>query len=696
MVDIAEKHKSKIKALKDKVEESAMYFDANYKRFDEFFNFIFKTCLTPQDLENLATLMKPNLEFNCLEAYISRLRGEFADYEPSPKISAADGVSISMLTPKFIKTMKVLEAHLREIYSNATNDCLAYNIFTDQVAGGYSVMKVGTEYVNEMSFEQNIKLSRVFDPTLVGFDPMARDSHKGDGSYCFEIIPRTKEDFEAEFGKEALKGVAFTRGLQGVFNWSYKNEKQEIVKEVDFYEKQCKREKIVKLSNGASILKKHYEPIVEHINELGLLQAAPVVLEERWTQIETIHRYRFFENEVLEHTETSYKYLPLVFFDGNSVVIKEDESGTSCQMTRPQVYHAKGMQKLKNFAGQTIAAEIENMKMQTWVASKDAIPPEYLDGYINPQKASVLVFNEFLNGNKDVRLTPPREVQRTETPALVTEIFANSDGVIQGILGSYDAHQGNIVNGELSGKAIQAGALQSNMAAMPYLVGYIKGLNRVSEIIIDLIPKYYVTPRTIPIRDGSGKRKYTVINDERDENSIFFNYDPNSLQVKVEAGPNGALQKQQALEQIVRLMGTSEIFSQFMNSEGLDILFENIDIRGGDELKQKALEFMAKARQAAEESKGQPDPTQQLIETQKEIEFAKVEQRREANRGDLAIKTAQLAIDEQKAYAEFLKVQAEVEATLKKSELEELKIRSENAKDAIEMDMALVQEMMGI
>jgi len=45
-------------------------------------------------------------------------------------------------------------------------------------------------------------------------------------------------------------------------------------------------------------------------------------------------------------------------------------------MTRPYVYHAKGAQKLKNFAGITLANEMENIVQHKFMIAKEALPKE--------------------------------------------------------------------------------------------------------------------------------------------------------------------------------------------------------------------------------------------------------------------------------------------------------------------------------
>jgi hypothetical protein len=46
--------------------------------------------------------------------------------------------------------------------------------------------------------KQAIKIERC-EPTLTGFDKLARFSHKGDGRFCFQLFPKDKEEFLEEY-----------------------------------------------------------------------------------------------------------------------------------------------------------------------------------------------------------------------------------------------------------------------------------------------------------------------------------------------------------------------------------------------------------------------------------------------------------------------------------------------------------------
>lgn len=691
-MELAKRYTDRLPKLKEMVEASYLYFRKNSDRYSEFMRFVFDTSLTNEDITKLTALQKPTLEFNVLEAMISRLRGEFAKQEPGIMIRAEDGVPIEKFTPDFIKMMKVIEAYLREIITDSSNDGLQYNVYTDLLGGGYSVVEMFTDYINELSFDQQIIAKRVFDPTLTGFDPLARESHKGDGSYCFQLYPKSKEEFIEEFGEKAANGMKFSRGI-GNFSWSYNTQKKDIILLCDFYEKKKKKIKIVKLSNGHVIAKKHYEELLEEWNRREFIEVPPIPMEERESEIESIVRYRFCETTVLAYDETDYKYLPLIFIDGNSVDIKDYDSGAACQMTRPYAFHAKGIQRLKNFSGQTVGAEIENMVQHKFKVSVEAIPEDFQEAYRNVQQADVLMYNAFYKDNPEVPLTPPMEIQRTPTPPIVESTFLGSDRVTQAILGNYDSVLGTN-DKDISGIGIANGAIQSSAASTPYLMGYIKGLNRICQIALDLIPKYYVTPRSLPIRTPDGKRSYQIINTKLkngrpDPKSIEINYKPHELQVKVEAGVNTAIQKQVALDQIIRMMQASPLFAQFINTEGLETLLDNMDIRGIEGLKAKAVEFQEMLRKEQEEAGQQEPPEQQAIEAAREIEMAKIEQRAEESEAELTIQAAKVAIEKEKVNAQVAEIMNDIENKNAKLLLDQEKVDSENARTAVETAIEL-------
>lgn len=626
MTQVSNELASRHEEIKENIHESFLYFKKNYDRFQDFLRFVFVTTLNQETMTKLAALKKPPLQFNILEAYISRQRGEFMGHEPSVTVKAADGVNMANMPPDFLKMMEALEAHLREILLNTNNDQLGYKCYTDLLAGGFSCVEIFTDHVNSMSFEQNINVERSYNPCLVGYDPRARLSHKGDGDYCFKIIPMVKEQFENEFGKNATKEMGFNRSsnFEG-FKWSYKNETREIALVCEYFEKVRKKSKIVKLAdtvalrddyikafmkqNGVEIkqvmFKDDYNKMIELWPLANVLVMPPVYIDERNTIIESIDKITLCETGILERKHTNFEHLPLVFMDGNSIEVQGIATDVYEQVTRPMVYHARGAQIMKDVAGQNIVNEIDTTMQTKLMAALESMPAksEYRQGYTNFQQATTVLYNAFKDGNPDVPVPPPREIQRPPTPSIIIDAFMISDKLCQTILGSYDAQQGMQGN-DASGFAIQQGAMQSSAATRPYLMGYIQGLNRIAEIIVSLIPKYYLTPRTIPVLNSDGKRDYQMINDEQSAESIMMHYDPKDLMVRVEAGPSFGVQKQIAIEQVMMLMKINPKINQFVSEAGAEILLDNLDFKGVDRFK-SAFEEWSKNNKQSEQQQQQ-------------------------------------------------------------------------------------------
>ena len=585
-MDLSHEVTDQLERIKKNVRQAYDYFKDNYDRYNEFIRFVFECSLREEEITLLSTLSKPQLEFNVLEAYISRLLGEFSKQEPDIAVNADDQNIADPLT------IRVLEQHLRHTLNDHKNHHMRYQVYKDLLAGGFSVLKVSTDYANEMSFEQQINIDRVYDPTLCGFDQLARYSHKGDGRFCFELFPMAKDDFMEQYPHVNLDKLNFHRDFAG-FNWSYLNVTTPTLIVADYYEKKKKRTKIVKLANGETMRYKEYNDRLKSYD--GFMPPPAIVGQPRWTEIETIVRYRCIENMVLEYVETDFKHLPLIFVDGNSVLCKTPKNGNVKQVTRPYVYHAKGAQRLKNFAGISLANEIENLVQHKFKVSKESLPKEeeFLQAYKDVQKASVLVYNEFYEQNPDARVTPPQEIQRIQTPPEIVQAFVGADSLIQNILGSYDASLG-INDNQLSGVALIEAASQSNAAAMPYIVGLLLGLQRAAEIYVDLLPKYYKTPRTLPITDEEGHKNYVKIN-QQDGLNMF--YDANALNVVVKAGASFTVQKTRTLMMVKELAGMSPLFAEMVSTKGLNFILDNMEGRGIEQLKQMADQWVQEYEQ---------------------------------------------------------------------------------------------------
>lgn len=642
MKDVAGSYKGELPRIKDRVRNAHEYFKHNYDSFNEFRKFVFESSLTNDEITLLETIGRPQLEFNVLEAYLSRLLGEFSKQQPDIAVSAFDEDQADPLT------IKVTEQHLRHVFSDNNNEHMRYEVYKDLLSGGFSIIKVFTEYEHPMSLNQVIRMSRE-EPTLAGFDRLARMSHKGDGQFCFQLFPMDAEEFQEEYPNISISSISFRRDNSG-FNWSYLNDKGKIIVVGDYYEKKRKEETIVQVRDMGVMTMPKYRKMLDSWDDLTVPPA--IIGKPRKTLLDNIIRYRFIDNQIIEKPEeTDFSKLPLIFVDGNSILLKMQKNGNIRQVTRPYIYHAKGAQRLKNFAGISLANEIENTVQHKFMVAKEALPKEdkFMQAYENTQKESVLVYNAYHENNPELPINNPiREVQRVPAPPEIAQAFTGTDALIQNVLGSYDASLG-INDNQLSGVAIVEAASQSNATAMPYIVGCLQGFQRAAEVYVDLLPKYYTTPRTLPIIDEDGKRQFVKIN--QPDGLDMQDVNTNALNVSLKAGASFQVQKSRTIMMVKEMMGMSPLFAQFMAEKGLKFILENMEGHGIEELKDLTQEWLMQYEQEKQQALAAQQQNPALLKTQ--VDMAKLKQQEQKNHQQFAIDMAKLQQEDRKLHTDL-------------------------------------------
>lgn len=651
--------------IKENISQSYLYFQDNYNRFRDFRRYIFKETVNDQQKSFLRKLNRPVLEFNILEAPVSRLLGEFAKHEPSIYITPSEGVPVKS------EVIKFAEDHFRHALYVANKDNFAWDVYKDVLTGGFSAAKVCNDFASPMSFKQNIYIYKCFDPTLVGFDPIARASHKGDGNYCFEIFPMTEKDFEQELPGKDIKSIKYqtytnAQDIEG-FKWSYKDiQSNKIILLADYYEKKKIRTRIVQLSNGMVLTNKNYKRFEEEWRKREIagqiIEQIPKVVSKRWTIREVICRYRLIENQVIEYEETDYSFLPIVFIDGNSAILTSNNVNATYQMTRPYVYHGKGIQDMKNFAGQSLANYLNNLNQNKFIIKKESIPQDddSLESFKNVQRASNIIINAYSENNPDKPIPDPViPVMNPSAPPEIMNTFGISEQTLQSILGGFGSNFGKDDAG-LSGKAIIESLSIDNAAAMPYVVGYLQGLTQIANIFVDLLPKYLIGEREVPVMDKDGNKNYVSINRE---DTFSVDYAERALKVNIEAGINFQTQKNRAVQQIIALSQAMPSFAEFMNSaEGLPILIKNLDIYGADSLAEQVEPWLQRKQQQQEMMMQQQQQAMmqspQMIRAQAEMQKVQLEAQNNAFEQQMEI--AKQATNDKLADAKLLESEARI------------------------------------
>jgi hypothetical protein len=594
---VAKEYQDELKSIKEDIRNAYQYDKPNYDRYHKCRNFIYNTNLNEDDIEALQVLQKPAIETNILASIQARLVGNFAKQQPSYMVTQADGVE----KPVPSQIIDIVQGHLDYALSEANNDNFELEIYEDILSGGMSAIKLWTEYESPKSFKQKIKFSRVFDPTLCGGDPMARLVSKWDGRYVFENFPTRKKEFEREYDVDISK-LRYAKDIEG-FNWAYSNGKEDILIQSHYYRKKTKKKKLIYLTNGETVYSDMLDAYMEDWKK-NRIEQLPRIKDERKTDVTVIVRYHLIGTEILEVKEMDFPEFPLIFL-ARRQIIRPGTNSAAQAMSIPYMYHAIDAQRLMNFAGQTLANDLENMVQHKFKAALEGIPvqDEYGEAYSNIQKANLLVYNQFKDDNPDMRIDPPQEIQRVPAPPEVMGTFSTMPQIIQTIVGSNDAalalHDNN-----LSGEAIVQGATMSDATADPYVFAFLQGMNSLAQLYVNLMPKYLVDPMSLPVITKEGKRTHVPINGN---GGPKLNYDTDALKVKVKPALSSAIQRARSLQVMGYLSKTFPIFGQLMQTEGLSVILDNVEFNGSDKLKEALPKFMQQ-QQMMQQQAAQMDP----------------------------------------------------------------------------------------
>lgn len=653
---------SKLEELKAYVVAWHNYFKDNNDRFHADRRFVFKSSLNDQQKQQLEVLDRLPFEFNVLEAYLSRQIGEFAKQEP--------GFTVQQMPDSQghnPKLPEIIEGHFKAILYKTKKDQFEENTFSDIQSGGFSAFKVDHEYASPYTFNQEIVWRKCYDPTMCGWDVLARAPHKGDGDICFELVPMTKKQIKDQFGDKVNLTTVTYRTLGG-FTWGYKYGTEDIVLVCRMYQKQKKKKNLFFLADNTAMLESDYRQLLARYAAENRTEQPPIVKWKRKTTVTVIKEYKFISTDILEENDTIFTELPIIFVNGNSKYLRDGGEGSEMiEFTRSAFYQAKDAQKLKNIAGQALANELEMLVQHKFIAPLEGIPEQagYIEAYKKPQKASTLIYRAFKEDGI-TPIEPPREIVRPPIPPEVAGTFSQTDQNIQNILGAYNPQPET--PGVLSGVAIAQAAMQSSASEMPYINNYLASLNQAAKLSLDMFPKIYFNARSIMIIDKEQKQTWVPINGFAGSD-LSMKYNDSSMDVTIEAGVNFEVQKQFAVQNMIQVAQAVPAFGQLLNTAGLTVLLDNLDFRGADQLRVMADEMMKQAKQKQATQPQPPDPN-----TLKQMD---IQMRAQAAQDKMQIEQGKLQLQQQQLENEKLQIALEAEKATVQAKIDTQKDQTE-------------------
>lgn len=513
---------------------------------------------------------RPCLTINKLPQHVHQVTNDQRQNRPSVKVIPANDAANEAMA-------EVYNGVIRHIEYISDADVAYDTACENQVAYGEGYIRLLTDYCDESSFDQDIKIGRIRNSFSVYMDPLIQDPTGADARWCFITEDLTKTEYERLYPNAAPISTLMSLGVgdQSIQQWL--NEDTVRIAEYFYYELTKKR--LNQYPNGAAV----FEGTPED-KAFKALYGRP--LRSRDSEIKQVKWCKINGYEVLEESDWPGRWIPVVRVVGNEYEVdgRLYVSGL--------VRNAKDAQRMYNY---WVSQEAEML----------ALAPKapfigyggQFEGYETQWKTANTNNWPYLEVNPDVTdgagsiLPLPQRAQPPMASSGLLQAKAGAAEDIKNTTGQYNASLGMTSN-ERSGKAILARQREADTGTYHYVDNLARAIRHVGRQLVDIIPKIYDTERIARIigEDGeSSTVKFNPMQPEavkeiRDQNGTIIDkiYNPSvgKYDVCVITGPGYATKRQEALESMAQLLqGNPQLWA----AAG-DLFVKNMDWPGAQEL----------------------------------------------------------------------------------------------------------------
>jgi len=554
---------------------------------------------------------RPCLTINKLPQHVRQVTNDQRQNRPGAKVIPVDDNAD-------VEVADIFNGMIRHIEYISDADVAYDTACENQVSYGEGYIRLLTEYCEDNTFDQDIKIGRVRNSFSVYMDPTIQDPTGADAKWCFVTEDITKAEFERMYPDAAPITTLQSLGVgdQSISNWL----NEDTIRIADYYYIDFDRTTLNLYPGNATA----FEGTPEDKQLRAIYGKSKKSRESDRAKVKycKINGY-----EILEEREWAGKYIPVIRIVGNEFEVdgRLYVSGL--------VRNAKDAQRMYNY---WVSQEAEML----------ALAPKapfigyggQFEGYENQWKTANTQNWPYLEVNPDVTdgqggmLPLPQRAQPPMASSGLLQAKAGASEDIKSTTGQYNASLGMGSN-ERSGKAILARQREGDVGTYHYGDNLARGVRHVARQLVDLIPKIYDTQRIARIIGEDGETKMIKINPEQpqpvnkivDQQGIVIEkiYNPGVGKYDVVAitGPGYATKRQEALEAMAQLLqGNPQLWAV-----AGDLFVKNMDWPGAQEMSKR----FAKTIDPKFMSDGEDNPALQAAQQQMQAMGAEMDQMHE-------------------------------------------------------------------
>lgn len=513
---------------------------------------------------------RPCLTINKLPQHVRQVTNDQRQNRPTGKVIPVDDKAD-------VKVAEILNGIVKHVEYISDADVCYDTACENQTIHGEGYVRLVTEYCDDNTFDQDIKIKRVRNPFSVYLDPMAQDPCGADAQWGFVTEDMPLDEYHRTWPNASSASTLLSMGVgdRSISQWV--NEKT--VRIVEYFRITHEERTINLYPNNRVAVDGSPED-----RALKLTFGAP--LRTRRSDKKVVKWVKSNGFEELDSNVWPGRYIPIVRVVGNEFEIdgRIEISGL--------VRNAKDPQRMYNY---WVSQEAEML----------ALAPKapfigyagQFEGFENHWKTANTQNWPYLEVNADASdgqgnpLPLPQRAQPPMASSGLLQAKAGASEDIKSATGQYDASLGMVSN-ERSGKAILARQKEGDTGTYHYVDNLARAVRYVTRQIVDLVPSVYDTARVARIIGEDGSTKSARIDPQQaepmmqivDEQGVVIDtiYNPGvgRYDVVVISGPGYATKRQEALEAMAQLLqGNPDLWKV-----AGDLFVKNMDWPGAQEM----------------------------------------------------------------------------------------------------------------
>jgi hypothetical protein len=436
---------------------------------------------------------RPCLTINKLPQHVRQVTNEQRQNRPSGKVIPADDKAD-------VEVAAIYDGMVRHIEYMSDADVAYDTACENQVTYGEGYIRILTEYCDEDSFDQDLRIGRVRNSFSVYMDPMSQDPTGADAEWCFITQDITKAEYERDYPDAAPLSSILASGVGDQYLSQWLTEDTLRIAEYFYYKHE---DATLNLYPGNQSFFDG-SPEDKQMKAMGL---KPV--KSRRVDRKKVMWMKTNGFESLEEREWAGKWIPVVRVIGNEFEVEGQIYISGL------VRNAKDAQRMYNYwtsqEAEMLAlapkapfigygGQFEGYEMQWKTANTTNWP--YLE--VNP---------DVTDGMGAVLPLPQRAAPPLPQTGLIQAKMGASDD-IKSTTGQYDSSLGATSN-ERSGRAILAREKQGDTGTYHYVDNLARAIRHITRQLVDMIPKIYDTERIARIVGLDGEVDMVKINPQQ-------------------------------------------------------------------------------------------------------------------------------------------------------------------------------------